>query len=110
MQWLQLVASVATGLIITIPLINKLVEYVKKAAKEKNWNKMLSMVMTYMETAEEMFDSGADRKEWVLSMIKASANTIDYDIDMDVINQLIDDLCDMSKVINVVSEIGEAGE
>lgn len=110
MQWLQLVASIVAGLLTAIPLAIKLVEYVKKAAKEKNWSKVLDMVMKYMATAEEKFDNGADRKEWVLAMVKASADTVDYDIDMEVISQLIDDLCSMSKAVNATAETGEAGD
>lgn len=110
MQWLQLVASIVAGLITAIPLAIKLVEYVKKTVKEKNWSKVLDMVMKYMATAEEKFDNGADRKEWVLAMVKASADTIDYDIDMEVISKLIDDLCSMSNAVNASAEVREAGE
>ena len=103
MEWLQLIASIVAGLITAIPLAIKLVEYVKKAVKEKNWGKVLDMVMKYMETAEEKFDNGADRKEWVLAMVKASADTVDYDINME-------DLCKMSKKVNAPAETEKAGE
>ena len=46
------------------------------------------------------FKDGAERKEWVLAMLKASADGINYDIDYDAIADMIDSLCDMSKVIN----------
>ena len=110
MEGLQLIVSVLAGLATAIPLAIKLVEYVQKAVKEKNWGKVLDMVMKYMATAEEKFDNGADRKEWVLAMVKASADTVDYDIDMEVISKLIDDLCNMSKKVNAPAETGEAGE
>lgn len=108
MEWLQLTVSVLAGLATAIPLAIKLVEYVQKAMKEKNWGKVLDMVMKYMETAEEKFDNGADRKEWVLAMVKASADTVDYDIDMAAISKLVDDLCKMSKTVNAPTE--KAGE
>lgn len=101
MEYLQLIASIAAGLVTAIPLVIKLVEYVKKAIKEKNWNIVLNMVMNYMAIAEEKFETGAERKEWVLSMIESSADTVDYEIDMAVISNLIDNLCSMSKQINV---------
>lgn len=103
-EWMRLIVSILAGLVTAIPLAIKLVEYVQKAAKEKNWGKVLDMVMKYMATAEEKFDSGADRKEWVLAMVKASADTVDYDIDMEVISRLIDDLCKMSKTVNAPTE------
>ncbi len=100
MEYTQYIVSILAGLTAVIPLVIKLVEYVQKATKEKNWNKMLDMVMDLMKTAEDKFDTGADRKEWVMAMVKASADTINYDVDMDAIGQLIDSLCDMSKVVN----------
>ena len=57
-----------------------------------------------MKEAEKKFDTGAEKKEYVMSMIKASADTINYDIDMDAISDLIDSLCSMSKVINAPTQ------
>lgn len=107
---LRLLVSVLAGLATAIPLAIKLVEYVQKAVKEKNWSKMLNVVMEKMALAEDMFDNGADRKEWVLAMVKVSAETINYDVDMKAISQLIDDLCKMSKKVNAPIETGEVGE
>ena len=45
-------------------------------------NDIIKVITKYMEIAEEKFDNGADRKEWVLAMVKASAETINYNIDM----------------------------
>lgn len=103
-DWLKLVISILSGLAAAIPLLVQLVKYVKKSVQEKNWNKMLDLLMGYMERAENMFETGADRKEWVMAMIKASADSINYEVDMDAISALIDSLCDMSKVVNGVKE------
>ena len=108
MDVLQLVVSALAGLAATIPLVVQLVKYVQKAVKEKNWPKVIEMVTNYMERAETMFETGADRKESVMAMVKASADTINYDIDMDAIGKLIDSLCGMSKVVNAPGE--KAGE
>lgn len=104
MEWVQLILSVLAGLATAIPLVIKLVEYVQKAVKEKNWGKVLDMVMKYMAVAEEKFDNGTDRKEWVMAMVKASAETVNYDINMDAVSKLIDDLCEMSKTVNAPAE------
>lgn len=106
MDVLQLVVSALAGLAAAIPLVVQLVKYVQKAVKEKNWPKVIEMVTNYMERAETMFETGADRKEWVMAMVKASADTINYDIDMDAIGKLIDSLCGMSKVVNAPGEKG----
>lgn len=104
MKWVELALAVISGLAAAIPLVIKLVEYVQKATKEKNWNKMLDLVIDLMEEAEIKFAEGADRKEWVLAMVKASADSINYDIDIGAIGKLIDELCNMSKVVNAASE------
>ena len=92
-EWVRLIVSVLSGLAAAIPLVVQLVKYVQRAIKEKNWPQVVNLVMGYMERAEAMFEEGADRKEWVLAMVKASADTIKYEIDMDEISALIDSLC-----------------
>lgn len=100
MEWYEIVIEILSGLIIVIPLVVKLVEYVKAAAMEKNWNALLQLVMNLMKEAEGKFDNGAARKEWVLMAVKASADTINYPIDMDKVSKLIDNLCEMTNVVN----------
>lgn len=104
MEWINYAVSVLSGLAVAIPLVVKLVEYVRKAVKEKNWNQVLKLVMDLMAEAEKKFETGAEKKEWVLAMIKASADSINYDIDTNAIGELIDSLCDMSKAVNAPSE------
>lgn len=100
MEWHEIIVSILSGLAVAIPLVIKLVEYVQKAIKEKNWQALLALVTKLMEEAEHKFQNGADRKEYVMMAIKASADTINYEIDMDVVSELIDSLCAMSKVVN----------
>lgn len=101
MDWVNIIVSVLTGLVITIPLVVKLVEYVQRSTKEKNWNNLLGLILKLMTEAETKFDNGATRKEWVIGMIEASADQINYDIDIDTLSKLIDDLCAMSKKVNI---------
>ena len=101
MEWYEILISVLTGLATAIPLVIKLVEYVKKATKEKNWNKLLDLVMNLMAEAENKFQDSADRREWVLMMVKATSHTINYEIDLDTVDQLITSLCELSKKVNV---------
>ena len=100
MEWYEILIDILSGLIIVIPLVVKLIEYVKKATKEKNWNKLLQLIMNLMAEAENKFDNGTDRKDWVMMAIKASADTIEYDINMDEVSALIDSLCAMTKMVN----------
>ena len=103
-NWMQMIIAVLSGLVTAIPLVYKLVEYIRKAVKEKNWPSMLEKVMNLMETAEKKFEDGADRKEWVIAMMKASADSLNYDLDVEALSKMIDSLCDMSNVVNAPAE------
>lgn len=99
-NWVEIIVAILTGVATAIPLIIQLIKYCQKAVQEKNWNQLLDLVMNLMQEAEKKFETGAERKEWVLMMIKASADTINYPLDMDAISGLIDALCSMTKIVN----------
>lgn len=100
MEWYEILVSVLSGLAVAIPLVIELIRYVEKAVKEKNWGKLVALVVNLMQEAEAKFTDGAEKREWVICMVKASADTINYPIDVEVIGQLIDDLCAMTKIVN----------
>lgn len=103
MEWLKFAAEILSGLVVAIPLVIKLVQYVKRAAEERNWNQIVSLVLEYMKSAEEMFDEGKIRKEYVMSAVQASAKSIDYPLDdvaLAKISDMIDSICDAAKIIN----------
>lgn len=100
-NWIETIVQILLGLAAVIPLVWQLVVYVEKAVKEKNWVLVLKKLIELMQTAENKFETGADKKEWVLSMLKTATSDINYDIDFDSISNLIDVLCAMAKVINV---------
>jgi len=104
MEWIDYAVSILAGLATAIPLVCALISYIKKAIKEKNWTSLLNMVMEYMKAAEGKFETGSEKREWVLVMVKASADKLDYDVDLDAVGKMIDSLCDMSKVVNVESK------
>ena len=101
MEILELIIEILAGLMIVIPLVVKLIEYVKKSALEKNWNNLIRLLLNLMATAEEKFDNGADRKQWVIAMAQASANTINYPISEQELSKLIDNLVELTKKVNV---------
>ena len=107
MKWLELLVAVLSGLAASIPLVIQLVKHVKQVIKERNWPQVLAKVMELMQIAETKFKEGAERKEWVIAMLKASSSSINYDIDYDAIAEMIDKLCAMSKVVNVSCEMPE---
>lgn len=103
MDVLQIVIAIISGLAVAIPLVIKLVEYVQKATREKNWSEIVRLTINYMTVAEEKFSDGATRKEWVMTMVETSAQSINYDLDEAAllkISDMIDSICEAAKIIN----------
>ena len=74
----------------------------------KNWNKIIEMVTEYMITAEGLYANGNEKKAWVLEMLKTSAKVSNFDLTEEnllKISELIDQMCVLSKNINVNTEI-----
>lgn len=107
MDWVNMIVSILSSLAIVIPLVYELVVWIKKAIQEKNWSKLITLIMTFMAEAEKMFSTGEERKSYVLMAIKASADTINYPIDMEQVSKLIDELAAMSKIVNAPVEKAE---
>ena len=101
MEILELIIEILAGLMIVIPLVVKLIEYVKKSVLERNWHNLIHLLLNLIATAEEKFDNGADRKQWVIAMVQASANTINYPISEQELSKLIDNLVELTKKVNV---------
>lgn len=99
MNWNVLIAALP-GVVAIITLAYNLIKFIQKAVREKNWDKLLGMIMTLMAEAEQKFSDGATRKEWVMAMALSAAKSINYEINVDDLSRLIDSLCDLTKVVN----------
>lgn len=104
MDILNLIIEILAGLAIVIPLVIELIKYVKKSALERNWTNLIQLVMDLMAAAEDKFDNGADRKQWVIAMVQASANAINYPISDKELGDLIDDLVKLTNKVNIKLE------
>lgn len=100
MNILQLILSILSGIVACIPLAIKLVQYVKLAVKEKNWQHLLHLVMISMQAAENNYVTGETKKASVIKAVEELADSIDYVIDEDELSQLIDDLVTLTKKVN----------
>ena len=77
-QIVSLIVAILAGLSTCIPLAYKLVQYVQKATQEKNWAALLGLVIKLMEEAEQKFEDGATRKEWVWFRLPPSISIIPW--------------------------------
>ncbi len=103
-NYIQLIVLVFAALAVLIPLGVKLYRTSRDLVREKNWPRLVAALSKYMEEAERLFEEGADRKVWVLSMIQSTAGQLDYTLtetDMKNLGDLIDTLIEMTKVVNV---------
>ena len=98
--WTTIILPIITGLVATIPLVIKLVEYIQKTIKEKNWQAVVQLVLALMKEAEQNYSNGADKKAYVMSSIKAMESSLQYDVDENAISSLIDAVVDATKKIN----------
>lgn len=99
----EVIVSILTGLSICIPLVIKLVQVTREAVQKGKWSQLIKMIAEYMTEAEKNFETGAERKEWVMSMIRVSTDQIEYPISVSEwgkISEMIDDLCDMARIVN----------
>lgn|SRR5574344_2585831 len=103
-QIVNLVVAVLAGLATCIPLAMKLIQYVKKATQEKNWAGLLDLVMKLMEQAEKKFNDGVTRKEWVMAMVQTSAEYVQYPMNVQALSDMIDQLTNLTKNVNVKKE------
>lgn len=100
MDIINLVVAIVSGIATCIPLVIQLVKYIKQAAKSKNWSALMALVLQFMTDAEKLFATGEERKEYVISKIKAMEGTLNYDIDENVVSEMIDAITEASKIIN----------
>ncbi len=104
MDWVQTIVSILSGLAVCIPLVVKLVSVVQTAIKEKNWAKLMKLVIDLMTEAERKFSEGAAKKAWVMGELEAAAKSIDYPYDEAAkasVGKMIDDIIAASKELNV---------
>lgn len=103
----ELILALVTGICTAIPLVLKLVATVQTAVREKNWNLILALTLELMERAEEKFDTGYERKKWVLESLKYSSTQFNYDLDqatLDKLDLLIDSICSTAKIITAAKD------
>jgi hypothetical protein len=60
----------------------------------------MALVIRLMTEAENLYETGAERKEYVMSTIKGMEDVLNYDINEEVIGSMIDSIVAASKTIN----------
>lgn len=101
MDIVNLIVVIVSGVATCIPLVIQLIKYIKEATKSKNWGALFQLVIQLMTDAEKLFATGEEREEYVISKIKSMETTLNYDIDENVVKEMIKSIVEASKKINV---------
>lgn len=97
----RLIAEIFALIGIILPMAIALCRAIKNSIKERNWKKLLSLAMRLMEQAESAFEQGADKKSWVMEMLKESLDEINYSISDEELSDLIDNMVDLTNKLNI---------
>lgn len=98
---LNLIVALVSGIATCIPLVVQLVKYIKTAIAEKNFNNIMKIVLDLMPEAEEKFETGEERKEYIMSNVKSLSKTLSYEVDFDKISEMIDMIIGVTKKVNI---------
>ena len=101
MDIIKYIPQILIGLAAIIPLIVALIKYVDKATESKNWNIVVKMILDLMVQAEQDYSTGIEKKTFVMNQVQVLAKTVNFEIDMDKVSDLIDALCDMAHEVNI---------
>ena len=102
-KWINILVQILSGVAACIPLVIELVAVVNKLIKEKRWNEMVIHTFDLMADAEEKFERGAERKEYVMDALRLIAQKIHFNYDEEAerkISEMIYAVCGLSKEIN----------
>lgn len=99
-NYMNLIIAILSGLVTATPLVIQLIKYVKAAIQEKQWSKVLTLVLNLMTEAERAYSSGEERKIFVMNSIESIKDTLNYQVDMNQISEVIDQIVLASKTIN----------
>ena len=80
-KWINILVQILSGVAACIPLVIELVAVVNKLIKEKRWNEMVIHTFDLMADAEEKFERGAERKEYVMDALRLIAQKIHFNYD-----------------------------
>lgn len=96
----RIVLDVLAGLAILIPVAYGIFNGIKKLFKDKDYKKLLANALELIVTAEQKYESGADKKKFVLDMLKEVATKAKIKYDEESLSSTIDDIIALSKKIN----------
>lgn len=96
----HMIKSIIIVAIIVVILAIRLTQYIQSKKDINHYNHLAKIIMNLLLTAEEEFDNGKDRKEYVMNNVKSLNKIFGHNLDLDQISKMIDSIVDVTKKIN----------
>lgn len=97
---LSLISIIIIGVGVCFAFVVQFIKRFTIAIKEKDFGKIMELILDLIPEAEERFSTGAERKEYVMSNIKSISATLGYKVDEDRISEMIDAVITLTKKVN----------
>ena len=99
-EYIDLIIAICGAISVIVPLAIKYYNAIKALIKEKNYVKILDIMRGAATEAEKLYESGAERREYVLNIIKVSCDNLKVDYDEKRFDEELTKLIDATKEIN----------
>ena len=94
MDLIEMITTILIGLATTIPLIISLIKYIKESIRQKNWYNLFNLVINLMQEAENKFNDGITKEEYVLDMVKAFSSVNGIEIPYKIVGRRDGDIAE----------------
>lgn len=100
----EIIVAILAGLAVCIPVVVGLIRSVRQNVEEKRWDLLMKKAIGLMITAEDLFETGSVKKDYVVVLLKKAAEELDLPYDEEKVSAMIDAMVELSKQINVSNE------
>lgn len=97
---IAIIMDILAILVILVPALYGVYKAVKKAIDEKNWHGLIATAIELIASAEQKFANGTEKKQFVMDMLKESAEKAGVKYDSESLSKTVDDLVALTKKVN----------
>lgn len=109
MDSLEIIFGVLSTILVCMIYLVKLIEKIKEVRKLENKDLILKELMDLIKLSEELFESGEEKKKFVITRIKSFLVENRFKSNMDELEHQIESYIDLTKNVNIKQK-GEINE
>ena len=99
-EWIDLIIAICGAITVIVPLGINLYKAMVALIKEKNYAKILEIMKDAAVEAEKLYSTGAERRDYVLNILKVSCENLKVDYDENKLDTELTKFIDATKKIN----------